>query len=139
MRFFDRRGVPISRERWSELSELPEYNRVAFDTVGDIAIQTTWVGADLSYSPQPEIFKTAVIRRSQGYLQVFRSSTLLEALKRHETTLVAARRLQARRERPWLERAAGPEEDTMGWCLTCNQRLPRDAKSCPTCSDNLVR
>lgn len=65
--YFDRKGRPISMERWMELSENRVYKVLDRTEINEnVHVSTIWIGLDHSFSferSKPVIFETMVFRR----------------------------------------------------------------------------
>jgi hypothetical protein len=82
--YYDREGLPITRERWSDLHSRPEYWRVGLDSVGRTQVSTVWLGIDHGHGGDgpPIIFETMVFVDHEGG-DMERYSTEAAALEGH--------------------------------------------------------
>lgn len=95
---YDKQGIPISMERYGELSSERGYQRVARTKVMDAAdpaktydVSTVWLGFDHSFglSGPPVIFETMVFAEgSSADLDCERYSTETEAREGHTAMVV---------------------------------------------------
>lgn len=95
---YDRAGLPIDMMEWARLRGLPDYFRVADDTIGNYWISTVWVGLDmnLGWSDVPIIFETMVFSLVEGDadghdLDCRRYATEEEAVAGHAETVTIVR------------------------------------------------
>jgi hypothetical protein len=61
MRYYDKQGRAISRERWADLAETPEYKIVRQHRLSEaVMVSTVWLGLDHSFQrgSTPIIFET---------------------------------------------------------------------------------
>jgi hypothetical protein len=60
MRYFDRKGQPLTIEQWATILETDTdftYRRVAYETIGDgIEVSTVWLGIDHQWGAGPPLF-----------------------------------------------------------------------------------
>lgn len=94
--YYDRAGLPIPFDEWARLRSLPDYFRIAEDTIGNYWISTVWVGLvmNLTWTNAPIIFETMVFEGdADGHdLDMLRYATEEEARQGHAemVTLVRA-------------------------------------------------
>lgn len=58
MRYFDRKGTAISRDRWRELFDDQSYGLVEHSRHGNMSVDTSWVGVASDHERSPAIFLT---------------------------------------------------------------------------------
>ena len=102
--YFDRQGLPISFERWSDLMCDDNQRRVGWDEPRPgVYVSTVWLGLNHGHDhDQPLIFETMVFNGSWDQ-DFCRYSTQVEAVIGH---LDVVERLAAGLE-PWPERVRG--------------------------------
>lgn len=95
VKVYDRNGMPISIERWGELSRDFETNcQVARDPVGGYVVSTVWLGLDHGwYNDRPIIFETMVFHDLGDWVDFDckRYCTEEEALAGHHEMLTLVR------------------------------------------------
>lgn len=85
VKFWDRNGHNITREKWQKLLERDGYRQIAKDIRSDgVTVSTIWIGLDTTYerlggSSPPLIFETMTFPR----LECWRYSTEVEAREGH--------------------------------------------------------
>ena len=102
--YFDRQGLPISFDRWSELMCDDNYRRVAWDEPRPgVYVSTVWMGLNHGCDHErPLIFETMVFN-SPSDQDCRRYSSEVEAVCGH---LDAVERIAAG-DPPWMERERG--------------------------------
>lgn len=81
---YDRKGQPITLERYAELMHDLSYRRVAEDRIGHVWVSTVWLGVNHQFIPggPPLIFETMIFGGPQDE-DCWRYSTEEEALAGH--------------------------------------------------------
>lgn len=96
MKYYDKRGKEISRDRLFELLKDTEYRRVGADRIDGWFISTVWLGIDdwNSDSKNPVIFETMVFPSEDDFTEdwVERAHSLEDALAAHQRGIDHARR-----------------------------------------------
>lgn len=89
---YDRDGKPMTMKQWERLTR-DEYKRVAYDTVGDVAISTIWLGIDHQFGEGPPlIFETMIFGIDSDLDQEqWRYSTEAEAIAGHKRAMEMVR------------------------------------------------
>jgi hypothetical protein len=84
---YDKHGEPIEFDRWGELFEARDYQRVASTEIDDARVSTVWLGIDHSFGGGPPIiFETMVFGGPHDQAQM-RYSTEAEAIDGHARTV----------------------------------------------------
>lgn len=92
-KFYDKDGVEITLEKWSDLLNIKSYQIVEQTYLLDdmLRVSTVWLGIDHSFGAEgpPIIFETIVFNAGHEELSTFtkRYSTLKEAKKGHKDTV----------------------------------------------------
>jgi hypothetical protein len=101
--FYDRLGVAISMQEWSELNRDRAYKRIDETQVGDLWVSTIWLGLDHGFgfhSGSPTIFETMVFGPgSWSELYCQRYATEAEARDGHRSAVLVAKA----RQRGWAK------------------------------------
>ncbi len=80
--FFDRRGEPITVERWAALFEDQGYSVLACTQVGEHLVITKWLGTNDEMTDPPAIFGT-IVKTGEEFHNERRTCTEEEALAMH--------------------------------------------------------
>lgn len=87
-KYYDRDSNEISHDRFMELQAKESYRVVKQEEVNDFYISTIWLGLDHGFGQsEPMIFETLVFTNDGIQGEMFRYSTLDQAVKGHKALI----------------------------------------------------
>lgn len=88
MNYYNRKGKPISKDKWFELISDETYKRIGFTNLCENSnccyVSTVWIGLDFSHNDYKQIFETLIVIAGWDTSDTFRVSTEEEAFFAHQ-------------------------------------------------------